>query len=274
MAAVDEDTRARLAEDGVVASLLLMHGLYPVPLEQRVQRGARERAAVHGVPRRQRRAALGAGRGRHDPPGRPLLGLRRVLVDARAGDPPGARGLRAGPAGPGGHRRALRAHARAAAGGDPAADGGNARPGGGVPRRGTSRSCGPGRSVRARGRGGLRAVRAADLRRAQAPDPPRRAPDRVHVRDLLVAALGRRGVPAGRQPPRLARGAADHRRAVGGVRDPDRAGLLHDQLGHGQRDRALPEPGRRDGVRARPGRVGERLRRQPGAASSSPTRRR
>jgi Fe-S cluster biogenesis protein NfuA len=37
MAAVDEDTRARLAEDGVVASLLLMHGLYPVPLEQRVR---------------------------------------------------------------------------------------------------------------------------------------------------------------------------------------------------------------------------------------------
>ena len=37
MAAVDEDTRARLAEDAVVASLLLMHGLYPVPLEQRVR---------------------------------------------------------------------------------------------------------------------------------------------------------------------------------------------------------------------------------------------
>ena len=37
MAAVDEPTRARLAEDGVVASLLLMHGLYPVPLEQRVR---------------------------------------------------------------------------------------------------------------------------------------------------------------------------------------------------------------------------------------------
>src|SRR5690348_3666427 len=37
MAAVDEDTRARLAEDGVIASLLLMHGLYPVPLEERVR---------------------------------------------------------------------------------------------------------------------------------------------------------------------------------------------------------------------------------------------
>ena len=29
--------RARLAEDGVVASLMLIHGLYPVPLETRVQ---------------------------------------------------------------------------------------------------------------------------------------------------------------------------------------------------------------------------------------------
>ena len=37
MEAVDDDTRARLAEDGVVASLLLMHGLYPVPLEDRVR---------------------------------------------------------------------------------------------------------------------------------------------------------------------------------------------------------------------------------------------
>lgn len=37
MAAVDDETAARLAEDGVIASLLLMHGLYPVPLEARVR---------------------------------------------------------------------------------------------------------------------------------------------------------------------------------------------------------------------------------------------
>src|SRR4051812_9014507 len=37
MAALDEDTGRRLAEDGVVASLLLMHGLYPVPLAERVR---------------------------------------------------------------------------------------------------------------------------------------------------------------------------------------------------------------------------------------------
>jgi Fe-S cluster biogenesis protein NfuA/nitrite reductase/ring-hydroxylating ferredoxin subunit len=37
MEAVDEPTRARLADDGVVASLLLIHGLYPVDLETRVR---------------------------------------------------------------------------------------------------------------------------------------------------------------------------------------------------------------------------------------------
>src|SRR4051794_10044388 len=37
MAAVDDETRARLAEDGVIGSLLLMHGLHPVGLETRVR---------------------------------------------------------------------------------------------------------------------------------------------------------------------------------------------------------------------------------------------
>jgi Fe-S cluster biogenesis protein NfuA/nitrite reductase/ring-hydroxylating ferredoxin subunit len=36
-AALDEDVRGRLAEDGVVASLMLIHGLYPVGIEERVQ---------------------------------------------------------------------------------------------------------------------------------------------------------------------------------------------------------------------------------------------
>jgi Fe-S cluster biogenesis protein NfuA/nitrite reductase/ring-hydroxylating ferredoxin subunit len=35
-AALDDDLRDRLAEDEVVASMLLLHGLYPVPLEARV----------------------------------------------------------------------------------------------------------------------------------------------------------------------------------------------------------------------------------------------
>ena len=36
-AALDDDVTSRLAEDGVVASLMLIHGLYPVPLEDRVE---------------------------------------------------------------------------------------------------------------------------------------------------------------------------------------------------------------------------------------------
>jgi Fe-S cluster biogenesis protein NfuA/nitrite reductase/ring-hydroxylating ferredoxin subunit len=36
-AALDDDTRDRLADDGVVASLMLIHGLYPVDLETRVR---------------------------------------------------------------------------------------------------------------------------------------------------------------------------------------------------------------------------------------------
>src|SRR4051812_20687865 len=36
-AALDEQTRTDLAQDGVVASLMLIHGLYPVSLEDRVQ---------------------------------------------------------------------------------------------------------------------------------------------------------------------------------------------------------------------------------------------
>ena len=49
--------RLRLADDGVVGSLLLIHGLHPVPLEERVQAGARPGAAVHEVARRRRGAA-------------------------------------------------------------------------------------------------------------------------------------------------------------------------------------------------------------------------
>jgi Fe-S cluster biogenesis protein NfuA/nitrite reductase/ring-hydroxylating ferredoxin subunit len=40
--AVDEDTRKRMAEDAVVASLLLIHDLYPVPIEERVQQALDE----------------------------------------------------------------------------------------------------------------------------------------------------------------------------------------------------------------------------------------
>jgi Fe-S cluster biogenesis protein NfuA/nitrite reductase/ring-hydroxylating ferredoxin subunit len=40
--ALDDDTKQRMAEDGVVASLLLIHDLYPVPLEERVQQALDE----------------------------------------------------------------------------------------------------------------------------------------------------------------------------------------------------------------------------------------
>ena len=40
--AIDEDARKRVAEDGVVASLMLIHDLYPVPIEERVQAGLDE----------------------------------------------------------------------------------------------------------------------------------------------------------------------------------------------------------------------------------------
>jgi Fe-S cluster biogenesis protein NfuA/nitrite reductase/ring-hydroxylating ferredoxin subunit len=51
MAAVDEPTRDRLAGDGVIASLLLIHGLYPVDLETRVREalaGVRPYMESHG----------------------------------------------------------------------------------------------------------------------------------------------------------------------------------------------------------------------------------
>ena len=38
LAALDDDARERLAEDGVVSSLLMIHGLHPVPVEKRVLR--------------------------------------------------------------------------------------------------------------------------------------------------------------------------------------------------------------------------------------------
>ena len=61
--------------------------------------GAGLGAPVHGVPRRQRRAAVARGRRRADPPAGQLLGLLGVVGDARAGDQAGARGGGAGPRG-------------------------------------------------------------------------------------------------------------------------------------------------------------------------------
>ena len=125
MAAVDEDTRARLAEDGVVASLLLMHGLYPVPLEQRVREAldsVRPYMESHGGSVELLSVQDGVATIRLDghcsgcaaSSSTLELGIRQAL-EASA---PDLQGLEV-------DRRALRAHARAAAGGDPAADGGS-----------------------------------------------------------------------------------------------------------------------------------------------------
>ena len=98
----------RLAGDGVVASLMLIHDLYPGAARRARRRGARPRAPVHGVARRQRRAARDRGRDRAHPARGQLRGLPGVVLDARAGDQVGARRGRARPRGPrgrGGGRR-------------------------------------------------------------------------------------------------------------------------------------------------------------------------
>ena len=83
-----------------MATLLLIHDLHPVPLERAGAGGARLGAPVHGVPRRQRRAAVARARRRPDPPAGQLLGLLGLVGDARAGDQAGARGGGARPRGP------------------------------------------------------------------------------------------------------------------------------------------------------------------------------
>ena len=55
------------------------------------------------------------------------------------------------------------------------------------------------------------------------------APDRVHVRGVLGAALGRSGVQPGRHAGGVAARAGDERRALGRLQHPDRAGVLHAQ---------------------------------------------
>ena len=94
------DVRDRLVEDGVVASLMLIHGLYPVDLETRVPRRSRACGRTWS-----RTAATWSCVGIEDGVARMRLvghcdGLPGVGVDARAGDQEGARGDRARPRGP------------------------------------------------------------------------------------------------------------------------------------------------------------------------------
>ena len=84
--------RDALVDDPVVASLLLIHDLYPVPLEERVGAGARPRAAVHGVARRRRRAARASRTASRGCAWRAAAAPAGLVGDARARGEPGARG--------------------------------------------------------------------------------------------------------------------------------------------------------------------------------------
>ena len=85
-----EALRARLVEDGVVASLMLIHDLYPGAAGGARAGGARQRAAVHGVARGERRAAGDRGRGREAAARGLVQRVRGVGVDAGAGGRGGA----------------------------------------------------------------------------------------------------------------------------------------------------------------------------------------
>ena len=94
----DAGTRDEMSKDSLVAGLLMIHDLYPVPIEERVVQALDTVQAVHGVARRQRRAARDRGRDREAAARGQLQVVPGVVVDARAGGAPGARGGGAGPA--------------------------------------------------------------------------------------------------------------------------------------------------------------------------------
>ena len=105
LAALDDEARGRLVEDGVVASLLLIHGLYPVDLETRVREAldsVRPYMESHGGD--VELVAIEDGVAQHAAR-RPLQGLPGLGGDARAGDQEGARGDGARPRGPRGRGR-------------------------------------------------------------------------------------------------------------------------------------------------------------------------
>ena len=62
--AAGEEAKQKLVADGVVASLLLIHDLYPVSLEERVREGLEEVRPYMDSHEGERRAAGGRGRGR------------------------------------------------------------------------------------------------------------------------------------------------------------------------------------------------------------------
>ena len=124
----------------------------------------------------------------------------------------------------------------------------------------------------ARGRA-LRPVRARDRRGPPPPAAPGPAPDRVRVRGLHRHARGRRRVPAGGHARGVAARPGAGRRALGLVRHPDRAGVLHAQHHLGRRGGHVPQPRGPDRVRAGPVGLGPAGGRQPGADHAGGRRR-
>ncbi len=267
--------------------------------------GAGHGAPLHGVPRRQRRARVVRRWGRAPGAAGQLQRLRGVAGDAGAGDRAGARRARARSGRPGGERgRRRRARARGAAadarpaGRVRAADGtlpsscrwcspARRRDVPGRSRRRGAPGTGAGADARARqGRGptsrgwAARAARRAlrslphdAARRPPAHAAPRRAADRLHVRGLLGAALRRRRVPADGHAGAVAGRLRLRRGDVGGLPDPDRAGVLHALDGDRVGRRVLSEPGGRDRIGAGARVLGAPGRPQPGARAAGRRRR-
>ena len=121
--------------------------------------------------------------------------------------------------------------------------------------------------ARARGVRRARALRAVPDRHRRGPPPPaadRRAPHRVRVRDVLVAALGRPRVPAARRALARARRLPHGRRPLERLPGAGRPRVPAAQRRLEVRDRDVPEPGRRDRVRAGADGVGRAAGREPG----------
>ena len=121
------ELRERLAADGVVASLMLIHGLYPVGLDERVAEAldsVRPYMESHGG--NVELLGIEDGVARIQPGGQ-LRRLPGLVVDARAGDQVGARRGGARPRGPGGRGRGGGAEARHSRAGVARAAGGPGR---------------------------------------------------------------------------------------------------------------------------------------------------
>ena len=248
--------RAAIVDDGVVASLLLIHGLYPVDLETRVQE------ALDGV-----RPYMHSHGGDVE-----LLSLedgvaRLRLEGSCQGCPASAATLEQA------IRQALEEAAPDLAG---HRGGGDRGPGPGT--GGVTPEAGQRAEL-------VTALRR--LRRAGAPAPARRRPrppsaascagtrsprptatcctsgaaDRVRLPDLLALRSGDAEFrPTGARTPGL-EDLVDARRRLGALLDPDRPRVLHAQHHRERGRRDVPEPGRAHRVRARPRRLGRPRRR-------------